>query len=318
MFAGNTRKLLIMHRHYVLCVIFIIYLSLLSNCANLEDPNKSKDTTLKDSSKQEIPKLKKTDEDNKVLENVKVTQNVPKDSDEQSDEIKNVLDDKKDDLQNKKSDLTEKKEDLEDKKSNLNEKKDTLPDSSLVYDPTYINKGDSSGKSFTAEDYEILEKIYIEEFQKEFIKNYDSTINKVKEKAKEKKEHKEFPGTAEETMLFEDIFLEEQDVKEYLLKVNEILSKNSGKEPQGSQLENPDPDTDPNPSFSDLNAKEILHTSIPEVLKPPASSENAKSKYSKEAELLKEKSKKEPELTEEEKQGMCYKIIKNLKKNKIK
>ncbi|KAF8778091.1 protein sel-1 homolog 1-like [Argiope bruennichi] len=99
---------------------------------------------------------------------------------------------------------------------------------------------------------------------------------------------KEFYGTAEETMLFQE--LSEEEFEQLIKNENKIetTTKITIKE------------VDPNPTFSDLNSNEIYHTpSATHSLVPPDVSASVGIPESP----TKPKVKKEPELTEEEKQA---------------
>ncbi|GBM67151.1 Protein sel-1 1 [Araneus ventricosus] len=100
---------------------------------------------------------------------------------------------------------------------------------------------------------------------------------------------KEFYGTAEETMLFQE--LSEEEFEQLIKNENKIetTTKITIKE------------VDPNPTFSDLNSNEIYHTSSPthSLVPPDVSSATVEIPEPP----PKPKVKEEPELTEEEKQA---------------
>lgn len=265
-----------MYTHYsrhFLYISLVIYIIVLFNCVYLEDPLKSKDKLLKEPPSEKHPEEKKENVivNNEINTNEKSKENFEENilkSSSNNDAIKN-------------------------EEENLSEYKDELDSSSHIYKATHINKDNIKDKSLTSDEYaEILKKISME-----VIQNNNNELNKIKEKIKKLlKGSKEFPGTAEETILLEEML--DNEYKEYLLTVDEMASEDTKSEIDEAEEQNP------NPSFSDLNSKEILHTALPDnTLKPPESSSSSKSTSTKATGNDQGKPKKEPELTEEEKQG---------------
>lgn len=330
-----------MHRNYFLFVTVVIYLLFLSECINSQDTNKADDKNQykvtvnvpdndlkkqqktndatekkleqpipKENTLQNTQKAKYLKSDDLVTEKVSISENTKSESishtvksenegvvqnlkiDDNSQNVKDI-----DNIQVKDVSQNDKTEDISSKvkedsivKDNKDEASDSM--SSHTYKPSYINRGI---KQLSAEEYlEALKKEYMEDLLKEL--GFNTDINKVKDGTK--KASKEFSGTAEETVLFQEMSEEEY---EELLKIGEINAEELKTEIPNSHLQSED--MNPNPSFSDLNAKEILHT-LPDQLVPPEKS-NLKDSASKLSESS-GKVKKEPELTEEEKQGNLY------------
>lgn len=274
---GYVRNLEAMRVQYTLYLSFVIYTNFLINCTVLENPNKSKDKVIKETSNEELSKEDKVSfsKSNKVVSDEKVAQNFEENflkEDPSADILKN-------------------------KNSDLNHNKDASESSSQTYDSKSKSLNNEEYESLVKDDY-LLKKIYLEALQKEFLNNDHVPLSKVKDEVKKMlKESKEFPGTAEETILLEEML--EEEYEEYLLAVNDIVLSDSPPEtPKQSE------DINPNPSFSDLNSKEILYTTISDnLLKPPDSSRESKAAVIKDTENDKEKPKKDRELTEEEKQA---------------
>lgn len=265
-----------MYQHYsrqFLYISLVIYTIVLFNGVNLEDPLKSKDKLLKEPPNEKPPEDKK--------ENVIVNNEISTNEKSKENSEENIL---KDSSNN---------DALKNEEKSLSGDKDESDSSSHIYKPTHINKDNIKDKSFSSDEYaEILKKISME-----VIQNNNNELNKIRQKIKKiLKDSKEFPGTAEETILLEEML--DNEYKEYLLTVDEMASEDTKSEIDETEEQNP------NPSFSDLNSKEILHTALPDnTLKPPESSSSSKSTSTKATGSDQGKSKKEPELTEEEKQG---------------
>lgn len=271
-----------MHARYTLYLSFVIYLNFLTNCVLLEDPNKSKDKTVDETPDLDLPSKEKDSVSNVNV--VVIKKEITKNS---NDEIL--------------------KQNLDEEVSKLIKSYiEASESSSQVYKPTYKNKEDSKSLNeydALVKDKDALIKIYWEILQKEILENAyqlgkvkETVKERVKEKVKEMLiESKEFPGTAEETTLLEEML--EEEYEEYLLTVNDLIGEKPGSQQEGK-------DTNPNPSFSDINAREILYSNIQKtMLKPPENSKDTKISSDKTEGSDQEKPKKEPELTEEEKQG---------------
>lgn len=294
-----------MYVHYsrqFLYISLVIYIIVLFDCVNLEDPLKSKDKLLKEPPSQKHPEEKK---ENVILSNEISTNEKSKENFEE-----NILKDSSNNDALKNEEDSSNNDALKNEEESLSEYKDESDSSSHIYKPTHINKDNIKDKSLTSGEYaEILKKISME-----VIQNNNIELNKIKEKIKKiLEESKEFPGTAEETILLQEML--DNEYKEYLLTVDEMASEDTKSEIDEAEEQNP------NPSFSDLNSKEILHTALPDnTLKPPESS-NSKSTSTKATGSDQEKPKKEPELTEEEKQGnsLClnFHVIKKKKSENI-
>ncbi|GIY98527.1 protein sel-1 homolog 1 [Caerostris extrusa] len=154
------------------------------------------------------------------------------------------------------------------------------------YIPEYKPTGTSD------EINEVLNKKLVEKLQKEIEMlniNDDDTISQEDLYRLIRQNEKEFYGTAEETMLFQELSEEEY----------EQLIKNDNKMDSSSKISY---NEDPHPAFSDLSSKEIFHTSATghSLIPPDVSTATL---GIPETPMPKPKSKKEPELTEEDKQA---------------